>query len=290
MCLLGTGLTAIDVLQSLGGSARRAPVMAFSRRGLLPSAHAPAPLTPIDPRDWLEPCLRAGAEMSTRALTRRIRRAILAAESAGQDWRQVIDGLRPPISAIWGALPHCERNRFLRHTRAFWEVMRHRMAPSVAEEVRVAASRGIFNAAAARILSARGDLGGATLTVRRRGESVQESLRFDWIVNCTAPGSGREYGFPSSIAKLIDTGHLEEDPLGLGARSTPNGQAVVDGKVIEDLVLIGSLRKADLWESTAVPELRVQADRAADTIIQLIDRPGEHSGDRHRGQMATAGA
>jgi uncharacterized NAD(P)/FAD-binding protein YdhS len=36
------------------------------------------------------------------------------------------------------------------------------------------------------------------------------------------------------------------------------------GKVIEDLVVIGSLRKAGEWESTAVPELRVQAALAAD--------------------------
>jgi len=283
VCLLGTGLTAIDVLQSLGGPARRAPVTAFSRRGLLPATHAGTPLTPLDPRDWLEPLLRAGTGVTTRALTRGIRRAVRLAE-ARQDWRQVIDGLRPHISAIWGALNARDRSRFLRHARAFWEVRRHRMAPTVGEEVREAARTGIFSVAAARPLSARGDLDGATLTVRRRGESVPELLRFDWIVNCTGPGSGREFGLPSSVARLIDAGDLEEDPLGLGVRSTPNGQAAVDGRVIEDLVIIGSLRKADLWESTAVPELRLQAAAAADAIIELVNRPSMQSGGGHRGR------
>jgi len=107
--------------------------------------------------------------------------------------------------------------------------------------------------------------------VRRRGESVPETLHFDWIVNCTGPGSGREFGLPSIVKDLIDAGYLEEDTLGLGVRSTPNGRALANGRVIEDLVVIGSLRKADVWESTAVPELRLQAALAADAIIKRIE-------------------
>ena len=33
---------------------------------------------------------------------------------------------------------------------------------------------------------------------------------------------------------------------------------------------VGTLRKADLWESTAVPELRVQAARAATAVAQKL--------------------
>ncbi len=272
VCLLGTGLTAIDVLQSLGGSARSAPVMAFSRRGLLPVAQAVAPLPRIDPRGWLEPLFHAETEITTRGLARSVRRAVREAESAGQDGRQVIDGLRPYISQIWRTLPPRERSRFLRHARAFWEIARHRMAPTVADEVQAATEGGVFSVGAARILSARGDIDGATLTVRRRGHPVHESHRFDWIVNCTGPGAGPESGFPPSVAGLIETGYLETDADSIGVRSTPNGQAIVDARIIEDLILIGSLRKADSWESTAVPELRLQAALAADAIVRLTHR------------------
>jgi uncharacterized NAD(P)/FAD-binding protein YdhS/predicted metal-dependent enzyme (double-stranded beta helix superfamily) len=272
VCLLGTGLTAVDVLQCLVRSARSAPVVALSRRGLLPAAQAPAPLAPIDPRSWLEPLLRI-REVTTRAVARRIRRAVQAAESAGQNWRQVIDGLRPHISQIWKALPPHERSRFLRHARPFWEVSRHRMAPTVAEQVRKVADAGIFSTVAARVLAGRGALDGVTLTVRRRGESAPRALKFDWIVNCTGPGSGREFGLPTLITDLTEAGYLEEDPLELGVRSTPNGRALVDGRVIEDLLVIGSLRKADEWESTAVPELRLQAALAAQAILHRIKQP-----------------
>jgi uncharacterized NAD(P)/FAD-binding protein YdhS/predicted metal-dependent enzyme (double-stranded beta helix superfamily) len=272
VCLFGTGLTAIDVLQCLVRGARTAPVVALSRRGLLPAAHAAVPLPSIDPLSWLEPLLLARCGITTRAVSRRIRRAVRAAESAGLDSRQVIDGLRPHISRIWEALPGGERNRFLRHARAFWEVMRHRMAPTVAAEVKQAAGCGTFSTAAARVLAAHGTLDGVTLTARRRGESVPETLQFDWVVNCTGPGSGREYGFPACVGGLIKNGYLEEDTLGIGVRGTPNGQALSNGRVIDDLVVIGSLRKADEWESTAVPELRLQAARAADAIIHRVNQ------------------
>ncbi len=268
VCLLGTGLTAIDVLQSLARPARTAPVLALSRRGLLPAVHAPSPLPPIDPQAWLEPLLHAGTGITTLRIERALRRAVLKAESAGQDWRQVIDGLRPHSSRLLKALPLTEMNRFLRHARPFWEVMRHRMAPGVGSVVREAASAGLFSTAAARILSGRGTLDGLTLTLRRRGESVPETLQFDWIVNCTGPGSGRGVGLPPVVAGLIHAGHLEEDPLGLGVHSTSDGRAVAGGRVIDDLLVVGSLRKADMWESTAVPELRLQAARAADAILQ----------------------
>ena len=270
VCLLGTGQTAMDVLQCLVGRGRTATVVALSRRGLVPAAHAQAALPWADSLGWLVPLLRAGGGITTRAITRRIRSAVRSAESSGQDWRQVIDGLRPHVTEIWQALPPPERKRFLRHARAFWEVARHRMAPTVAEEVTKAVDTGMFSAGAARVLAARGALDGVTLTVRRRGESASEELEFDWVVNCTGPGQG--IGLPPVIAGLIDAGFLEEDSLGLGVRSTSDGRALVDDRVIEDLVVIGSLRRADMWESTAVPELRLQAALAANAIIHRINQ------------------
>jgi uncharacterized NAD(P)/FAD-binding protein YdhS len=274
VCLLGTGLTAMDVLQCLVRRGRIAAVVGLSRRGLVPAAHAEAMLPRVDSLSWLESLLRPGSGITTRAVTRRIREAVRAAESNGMDWRQVIDGLRSRVSEVWQALPHHERQRFLRHARAFWEVTRHRMAPTVAGDVREAIDAGIFRTAAARVLAARGSSEGVTLTVCRRGESKVEALDFDWIVNCTGPGSGHGVGLPPVIAGLIDAGCLEGDPLGLGVRSDPDGRALVEGQVIEDLIVIGSLRKADTWESTAVPELRVQAAQAANAIICRIPQSG----------------
>ncbi len=267
VCLLGTGLTAIDVLQSLSQTPRTGSVLALSRRGLLPSAHAPAALQPLDAQIWLEPLL-AGGTTRTRTLTSALRAQVLRAAAQGLDWRQVVDGLRLHTSRIWRALPAVERGRFLRHARVFWEVARHRMAPAVADNVHALAQRGLFRKISARVVAGRGDGDGVILTLRRRSTNTTEDLRFDWIINCTGPGAGGGAGLPSVVASLIEAGHLEADALHLGVRTTADGVALVKGEPEEDLLLAGTLRKPDLWESTAVPELRVQAAAVAERILQ----------------------
>jgi uncharacterized NAD(P)/FAD-binding protein YdhS len=266
VCLLGTGLTAIDVLQSLSRTARIGPILALSRRGLLPATHAPVPMDPIDPQSWLEPLLARG-NVRLRALTGAIREQVRHAVAQGLDWRQVVDGLRPHTARIWRALSAVERRRFLHHLRAFWEVARHRMAPAAANNVGSLAQSGRLRKISARALSGRGDEDGVTLSVCRRGAAASEELRFDWVINCTGPGAGSRLGLPSVITRLIEAHHLEADPLHLGVRTTGDGVPLVKGEPIRDLIIVGTLRKPDLWESTAVPELREQAQAAAQRIL-----------------------
>jgi uncharacterized NAD(P)/FAD-binding protein YdhS/predicted metal-dependent enzyme (double-stranded beta helix superfamily) len=274
VCLLGTGLTAIDVLQTLTRSQRTAPVLAISRRGLLPASHSPAPLPPpLDPSCWLDALLSGHAPLTVRALLREIRRSVAESRMRNADWRQVIDGLRPFLTTIWRALSPAERRRFLRHARPFWEVVRHRTAPAVADSVRSARDAEVFTTAAARAVTATGDWDGVTLSLCIRGERQPVTRKFAWVINCTGPGSGK--GLSPVLASLVNDGLLETDSLGLGVLSTSDGRAVAHGRVFDDLMLVGTLRKPDLWESTAVPELRLQAAHAATAISAFICREGK---------------
>lgn len=47
-----------------------------------------------------------------------------------------------------------------------------------------------------------------------------------------------------------------------------NGLIAADGRAADGLYLVGPLRKGLLWENTAVPELRVEARRMAQTLAQ----------------------
>jgi len=270
VCLLGTGLTAIDVLQTLTRSQRTAPVLAISRRGLLPESHSPAPLTALDPTSWLNSLMSADTPLTVAALLGEIRQSIDESRMQGTNWRQVIDGLRPFLPTIWRALSRIERRRFMRHVRPFWEVVRHRMATAVADNVRRARESQVFTTAAARVLTARGDWDGVTLSLCGRSEPKSVTRKFDWVINCTGPGSGK--GLPPLLSSLVNDGLLETDPLGLGVLSMDDGRAWAHGRVFEDLLLVGTLRKPDLWESTAVPELRLQAAHVAAVIGQMLCR------------------
>ena len=120
--LIGTGLTMVDVVQSLIEEGHRGPIRAVSRRGLLPQVHAPTQPIDIAAED-LPPTT------SVVRLMRWLRHCVREAESNHCDWRSVVDGLRPHIPDLWRRLSLDERRRFLRHLRPWWDIHRHRMAP-----------------------------------------------------------------------------------------------------------------------------------------------------------------
>ena len=268
--LLGSGLTAVDVLLTLTGTPRTGPVLAVSRRGLAPTTHAAQRAEPLSPSAWLEPLLASEGGPTTLDLVRALRSAVERADGAGQDWRAVIDGLRADTARTWRALSTVEAKRFLRHARAFWEVRRHRMSPGVGTLVDELTARGTFRTMAARVVAARADAEGVALEVRARGAETSETLRAAWVVNCTGPGTGRP---DPIVASLLERGLLEADSLGLGVLTDDDGRARVRGATRSDLVVVGTLRKPQACESTAVPELRVQARDAARAVLEGLEAP-----------------
>ena len=255
--ILGSGLTGLDLLLTLRGRKHQGTVHVLSRHGLFPRPHRPG-LAP-----W-PAFLRAGELPRTvRGMFRVVRRQIAAAGASGADWRAVIDSLRPFTQEFWQGLTRVERNRFLRHLRALWEPHRHRAAPqalAVKEELeqtgRLVCHRGRIE----RIAEVDG---GAALEVvfRRRGrDGARETLRVDYVVNCTGPECNYHRLGDPLITNLFARGLARPDALVLGLDVAPDG-AVLDaeGTAGGRLFTLGSPQKGQLLETTAVPELRVQA-------------------------------
>lgn len=253
--VLGSWLTAVDAFLSLSRLPRRAPVLAVSRRGLSPARHADTRLAPIDPSPWLEPLLARDGGPTTRELVRALRDAASRAE----DWRPVVDGLRPHTARIWQSLSPAEASRFVRHARPFWEVRRHRMAPEIGRVVDEAIASGSFRSVAGRVRRAEADHEGVTIELAIRGERAPRTVRAQWVVNCTGPGTGPD--LVPVVRSLVDAGLLELDALGLGVRTGRDGRALAGGRESEDLLVIGTLRKPELWESTAVPAICARSPR-----------------------------
>jgi uncharacterized NAD(P)/FAD-binding protein YdhS len=73
------------------------------------------------------------------------------------------------------------------------------------------------------------------------------------------------------LASLLRSGLAVEDEAGIGLRTGTDGELVGRSGVGDDrILLVGALRRGDLWESTAVPELRVQATRAAAHVAAAL--------------------
>ena len=241
--ILGTGLTMVDAAIALSESGHRGPIVALSRRGLLPQAHRRVDVAPIAQTELPSPATLAPVLHWLRARARDKMRS-------GGDWRGVIDGLRPHVQAIWRAMPSQSRRRFLEHARPWWDIHRHRMAPEVETKIRALQESGEVDA----------KRDGASVSIRPRASEVEVRLDVSRIVSCRGLTSDPRRSSNPLVTQLVAEGYARVDPLGIGL-DVDNDCAVVDarGRASERIFAVGPMSQAAFWEAIAVPDIRLQA-------------------------------
>lgn len=254
--LMGTGLTAADVALALRDRGHWGTVHAVSRRGLLPQAHASEARGPAVLPSW---DLRSPTCLG---LLRQVR------EAAGRhEWRAVVDSLRPHVPGIWRAFPAAERRRFLTHLRPYWDVHRHRLPPEAARVIGGMVLCGRLRVAAGRVEAFSRDAGGVRVTLVARGSGERSCFVVGHVIDCTGPAPYRASA-NSLVRALVTQGLARLDPLGLGLDAREDGTLIGgDGRPSAWLSAVGPLLKGALWETTAVPEIRLQARAAAAAIL-----------------------
>jgi uncharacterized NAD(P)/FAD-binding protein YdhS len=262
--IIGTALTMADMVTRLEAhSTREAPIHAISRHGFLPHPHSAAHGAPY--AGDAGALLRAAS--TARALLRFVRSMTRDAVERGQDWHDVIAFMRPHVPSLWRALPRSERKRFLRHVRPYWDLHRHRLAPEIERAVTGLRESGLLHVRAARIksLESWGDQIRATLVPR--GGGAERKLVVDYVINCTGPDYRLRNSRDILVGQLLRERLVTPDPLDLGLMTGPSGEVLdAAGKAIPALYYVGPMLRADWWEATAVPELRVHLQRLAGTL------------------------
>jgi uncharacterized NAD(P)/FAD-binding protein YdhS len=116
------------------------------------------------------------------------------------------------------------------------------------------------------------------VTLRPRGSEAREVLVVERAINCTGPNTGIEMIGSPVTQSLLRSGAGRPDPIGIGLACDPDGALLdAEGRASERLFTLGPLRKGELWETTAVPEIRVQAERLAARILTFASPPGDAS-------------
>lgn len=264
LLLIGTGLTMVDMVVSLRQAGFAGKIHAVSRHGLIPLSHQPTDPYPA----FLD---QETAPRTTRGLLHRIREEVRSAGDRGYDWRAVINALRPITRTLWRSLSLEERKRFLRHVKAYWEILRHRVCDEIAGILHDAVESGQLTYHAGRIEACEERDGGIRVTIRQRKTGIPLVLPVNRVINCT--GSNTDYRSlqDSLIVNLREKGLIRPHPLDCGIETADNG-AVIDANGIASEVIytLGTPRKGDLWETTAIPELRLQAAELAREFLQSV--------------------
>ena len=203
-----------------------------------------------------------------------MRRTSQQATEAGSNWRAVIDALRPATQKIWQQWDWVERRRFLRHLRAYWEPHRHRASPEALAIKQNLESRGRLACYRGRVLSIIENAAGLEVEFVEFRRCAPKRLQVSYVVNSTGPECNYHKLKNPLVLQLFLRGLITPDPLFLGIDVGVGGIIYnVYGEPVPNLYTLGSPQKGRLLETTAVPELRVQAEDLARRLWCEIGRP-----------------
>jgi uncharacterized NAD(P)/FAD-binding protein YdhS len=260
--LIGTGLTAADVINAASADPQRSPTLhALSRHGFVPPRQ-----TAFRPDAFKGDgnALLLSASSSLRGLTKAVRMLAREAENCGGDWREAITFVRNMAPTIWQRLSERDRVRFMRHLRALWDTHRHRLPLQLIQRIDELRNMQRLHVHAGQLLQFAPCKEGIEVTWRPRGTQTHRKEAFDRIVNCTGPDYAVARSQEPLWRSLVQCGLCVADSLGLGLRTGPRGAVIdADGWPGPHLFYVGPMLRADLWEATAASELRTHAERLA---------------------------
>jgi len=267
--VIGSGLTMVDMVLSLDRRGHRGPIVAVSRRGLLPSAHR---LTAAHnfPSDEIP----FGADLSKLIAWLRLRSAKLTAN--GADWRSAVDALRPHTQRLWRDMTLDQKRRFLRHARVYWDVHRHRMAPDIEQALGRLIRGGRLTIIAGRVIDVRQEADRLRVQITRRDSKDSEEGVFARIIDCTGLADDPLNSTNPLLRTLLARGSLRPDAVGIGFDVAENYAIVgADGARSQRVKAIGPLARAAFWECIAIPDIRIQCKQIAEALAEAAQEEAE---------------
>ncbi len=258
--VIGTGHSAIDHVQLLLAAGYGGKITMMSRHGFLPAVHRPVEPAKIEPGE-----IPFGVRLSE--IWRWFRKRADVAERQGGDWRAELDGMRPHAHAFWQAFRPEDQRRFIRHARAWYDVRRHRMAPSITATLERLRAEGRLDVISGRIVTVRDGVRDAVVVYRHRGELREHELRVQGIIECTGFDLNPRTSRNPLLADLLAQGLAVEGQHGFGVKVTPSCALIdAEGRPETDLFAVGPLTRGQFWETVGLPDVRQQCARVAAAI------------------------
>ncbi len=245
--IVGSGLTMVDVVLSLNKHNYVGKITAISPHGYLPQSHIENPLPVV------AAYINEQSPYTLLQLFSLVNQQLKYAKSNQLSAHSVIDALRPHLQRLWLGFSLEDKQQFLRHLRHKWGVARHRAASQSIQVVNELLNTKQLELIRGRVYDIKTNITGFEVQYsdRRQNNSLNTSV----LINCTGPESNFEKVEFPLIKQLLQANSIRVDALKYGI------EASVNGKIATNFYTIGPPLKGILWESTAVPEIRVQAQQ-----------------------------
>jgi uncharacterized NAD(P)/FAD-binding protein YdhS len=264
--IIGNGLTMVDTVLGLIEHGFKGEIYSISPNGfnILPHRHNGLKYTKLEEE--------LNDNLTLLQLVKLVNKHIKAVREYGVSAEPVIDSLRPYTQKIWQRLSLSEKKLFMFRLRHLWGVARHRIPLHTHDKIQQLRISNKLHIQSGKIIDIVEHSSGIAVTYLDKKEQVQKGIQVSRIINCTGPLTNLtqlENGF---LKDCFEKGILTQDELKLGISTNTKTFQVISANGIphKNLYTIGSSLKGELWETTAVNELRVQAERLAEGLKCII--------------------
>jgi uncharacterized NAD(P)/FAD-binding protein YdhS len=262
IAIVGSGLTMIDTVLTLYNSGFKGKIFSFSNHGYLPFVYKTSEQYPSFYHEIKE-------HNNILAIFKVVRKHMKIAEEKAIGWRAVLDSFRYQNQEIWLSLPLEEKKKFLKHLSRIWNIARHRIPYDYDQVLNKLIKSGQLEIKAVKIISI--VKGNNCIEVNYKLKKSNEEIKdkFNYLLNCTGPQSNYKRIECPLIVNLLKQGYIKCDIFSMGLNALPNG-TILDKEGVPSNILytIGPPLKGILGESTAVPELRKQAQELAVLLLR----------------------
>ena len=236
--VVGSGLTAVDTIISIFRSGYRGDVHCISRKNLFPMPHVDKE---SDQKINISGSIDLLLKMRPSQIFHMLKNIIRGQKNL--PWQSVFDSLRPYHQKIWKNLTVEQQKLVLGKYFTLWGVHRHRMARRIDVEIK-------YYMNDERLKLIKGDY------------SEKDKIDAFHVFDCR----GLSLKILDDIFSTVEG--LQYAPNGYGITCDDN--YIINGNSSAPICAIGSCFAGYLFETIAVPELRVQADVIADSIAKLL--------------------
>ncbi len=261
--IIGNGLTMVDTVIQLREQNRSNKIISLSPHGfhILPHRNFSYTLP-----DWVS---ELSQQPTLLELVSAINKQLKSLHKHGISAEPLIDSIRPHTQRFWRGFSYSEKVRFMRHFRHLWGLARHRLPFVTYDIIQKERINGSLSIKSGKVISAKPVENGIEISYRDNSIKQNKTIVAAALINCTGPESDITKTNSSLLQNCLEKGYIQQDELKLGISANINTFETINaaGKENWKVFAIGSLLRGELWESTAVNELRIQAKNLAAAIL-----------------------
>ncbi len=261
--IIGNGLTMVDTVLALQERNFKGIIYSISPNGYHILSHRHAPIKYTKLVDELP------EEIDLKTIRNLIVKHVRAVRKLGVSAEPVIDSLRPFSQNIWRNFSINDKREFLRKYRHAWGVARHRIPIHMNDFLLKLMFSIKLKVFAGKIKSLNEVNGIIEVSFVEKNSKTEEKIFVSRVINCTGPESNIKLSESQLLKKCLEKGIISQDEFYLGFNADPTNFQLIggNGEVQNNIFTLGTNLKGIFWESTAVNELRSQAENLANYIV-----------------------